>query len=115
MGCPKELGGQPTGCRHGTEASGPRDRLVSDRTSAQIGTAGVRAYCVVGVERFRGTTLGPTCQTNRNWRKMLEQKNIHPLAALMGAAVLLMAAPALAQPAPATPAADPAALGARPS
>jgi len=39
---------------------------------------------------------------------MLEQKNIHPFAALMGAAALLMAAPALAQPA-ATPAADPAA------
>jgi len=44
---------------------------------------------------------------------MLEQKNIHPFAALMGAAALLMAAPALAQPAPAP--ADPAAATAAPA
>ena len=39
---------------------------------------------------------------------MLEQKNIHPLAALMGAAALMIAAPAFAQEtaAPATPAAN---------
>lgn len=42
---------------------------------------------------------------------MLEQKHIHPLAALMGAAALFIAAPVLAQPAatPAAPAADAAA------
>ncbi|MBX7250246.1 MAG: MotA/TolQ/ExbB proton channel family protein [Caulobacteraceae bacterium] len=42
---------------------------------------------------------------------MLEQKNIHPIAALMGAAALFIAAPVLAQPAPApaAPAADAAA------
>ncbi len=49
---------------------------------------------------------------------MLEQKNIHPFAALMGAAALLMAAPAFAQeappadPAPAAAPADPAAADA---
>ena len=45
---------------------------------------------------------------------MLEQKNIHPLAALMGAAALFVAAPVLAQPAPAAPAA-PAASTAAPA
>jgi len=46
---------------------------------------------------------------------MLEQKNIHPIAALMGAAALLIAAPVLAQPAPAAPAADAAAATAAPA
>ncbi len=45
---------------------------------------------------------------------MLEQKHIHPLAALMGAAALFIAAPVLAQPAPA-PAADAAATTAAPA
>ena len=40
---------------------------------------------------------------------MLEQKNIHPIAALMGAAALFIAAPVLAQPAPAPAPADTAA------
>lgn len=45
---------------------------------------------------------------------MLEQKTIHPIAALMGAAALFIAAPVLAQPAPA-PAADAAATTAAPA
>ena len=44
---------------------------------------------------------------------MLDQKNIHPLAALMGAAALFIAAPVLAQPA--TPAAAPEAAAAAPA